>query len=386
MYGTSAALLDAPVKETPKVSQALPTEKKSRLPALSGLRIFAAMNLVFFHFGNPKDFGWLAPVVDNGYTSVSFFLLLSGFILAYNYSDRAARGEMRVGEFWIARLSRLYPVYLFSLIVSLSMLVAEFHARSAPVFLTGVALTLVLLQGWSPTLSTFWNTPAWTMSTEAFFYLLFPLVIRWKRPKKLPTLIALLFSFWCLGMVCPALYTWLHPDGVLQPGRYTDGWWIRALKFTPPPHLPSFLFGVALADLNDRFSQTSRLRLFLGLAGIASVYFVLAHGDRLPYVFLHDGLLMPLFGLTILGLAGRNMLSRLFGFLPFVLLGEASYCLYLLHFNLWTLLHDAGFLQKTGLIKLDPWFSYLMLLVAAVLTMRFVERPGQRLIRNLAKR
>lgn len=339
------------------------------------------MNLVFFHFSDPKRFGWLAPVVDNGYSSVSFFLLLSGFILAYNYSDRAAQGQFQVGQFWLARFSRLYPVYIFSLIVSLGMLFAEFQAHSLPVFLTGIGLTLVLLQGWSPTLSTFWNTPAWTMCTEAFFYLLFPVVVRWKRPRKLVWLLALLVSLWGLGLLCPALYTWLHPDGDLSPGRYSNGWWMRALKFTPPPHLPSFLFGVVLADLNNRISTTSYWRLLLGLTGLGSIYFVLAHGDRVPYVFLHDGLMMPLFGLAILGLAGTNILSRIFGFLPFVMLGEASYCLYLLHFNLWTIIHDSEILQKTGLIRLDPWFSYLLLLVAAVMTMKWIERPGQRMIR-----
>ncbi len=366
-------------EEIPHPAQ--PAPRKARLPALSGLRIFAAMNLVFFHFSDPRQFGWLAPVVDNGYSSVSFFLLLSGFILAYNYSDRAAQGQLQVGQFWLARFSRLYPVYIFSLIVSLGMLFAELHARSLPVFLTGIGLTLVLLQGWSPTLSTFWNTPAWTMSTEAFFYLLFPLVVRWKRPKKLVWLLALLVSLWGLGLVCPALYTWLHPDGDLNPDRYSNGWWMRALKFTPPPHLPSFLFGVVLADLNNRFSTASPWRMLLGLAGLGSIYFVLAHGDRVPYVFLHDGLMMPLFGLAILGLAGTNVLSRIFGFLPFVMLGEASYCLYLLHFNLWTILHDSGILQKTGLVHLDPWFSYLLLLLAAVMTMKWIERPGQRMIR-----
>ena len=187
MHETSSALLDLPVaviEQFPDrmVAPAPAPVRKSRLPALSGLRIFAALNLVFFHFGDPKDFGWFAPVVDNGYTSVSFFLLLSGFILAYNYSDRAARGEMEIGKFWLARLSRLYPVYLFSLIISVGMLAIEFHAQTKPMFYGGIFLTLLLLQGWSPTLSTFWNTPAWTMSTEAFFYLIFPLAVRWKRP------------------------------------------------------------------------------------------------------------------------------------------------------------------------------------------------------------
>jgi peptidoglycan/LPS O-acetylase OafA/YrhL len=135
-----------------------------------------------------------------------------------------------------------------------------------------------------------------------------------------------------------------------------------------------------LADLNERFPVASRWRLLFGFAGLGAIYFVLAHGDRVPYVFLHDGLLMPLFGLAILGLAGTNVLSRVFGFLPFVLLGEASYCLYLLHFNLWTILHDSGILQKTGLTALDPWISYLLLVVAAVMAMKWVERPGKKLI------
>ena len=182
-----------------------------------------------------------------------------------------------------------------------------------------------------------------------------------------------------LCYLAETLMAYLHPNR-----HHSNGWWMRALKFTPPPHLPSFLFGIALADLNARFLVTSRWRIACGTAGLASLYFVLALGERLPYVFLHDGLLMPIFGLAILGLAGENFLSQIFGFLPFVLLGEASYCLYLLHFNLWTLIHDSGILQKTGLIRLDPWFSYLLLVVAAVMTMKWIERPGQRLIRKLA--
>jgi peptidoglycan/LPS O-acetylase OafA/YrhL len=91
--------------------------------------------------------------------------------------------EMEVGKFWLARFSRLYPVYVFSLIVSLGMLLPEFHAHSLPSLHHRYRmLTLLLLQGWSPTLSTFWNTPAWTMSTEVFFYMIFPMVVRWKRP------------------------------------------------------------------------------------------------------------------------------------------------------------------------------------------------------------
>jgi peptidoglycan/LPS O-acetylase OafA/YrhL len=364
------------------VAAAVAPARKAKLPALTGLRCFAALNLVFFHFSNPQWFGWFAPVVDNGYTSVSFFLLLSGFVLAYNYADRAGRGQLSTRGFWLARMSRLYPVYLFSLVVSLGMLREEYHTQTPLHFAMGTILTPLLLQGWHPVLATFWNTPAWTMSTEAFFYLIFPFVVCWKRPARLGWLLALLAALWCAGLVCPALYTWLHPDGELHPDRYTTGTWIRSLKYTPLPHLPSFLFGIVLADLHQRFLPGVRWRLWLGLAGLAGLYAVLYFGARLPYVFLHDGLLMPLFGAAILGLSGENPMARFFGFLPFVFIGESSYCLYLLHFNLWNIIHDSGLLQRTGLIQWDPWLSYVLLLGSAMLTLKLVERPGQQWIRN----
>ena len=56
-------------------------EKPARLDALTGLRSFAAVNIVLFHFSNPDWFGPLAPVVNGGYASVSFFIVLSGFVL-----------------------------------------------------------------------------------------------------------------------------------------------------------------------------------------------------------------------------------------------------------------------------------------------------------------
>jgi peptidoglycan/LPS O-acetylase OafA/YrhL len=358
--------------------------KKSRLPALSGLRAFAALNIVFYHFSNPKWFGPFAPIVDNGYTSVSFFLLMSGFILAYNYSDRAQSGHLNTGHFWIARFSRLYPVYLFGLLISLGMLAAEWHVRTHGEFAVGVVLTPLLLQAWIPKLATFWNTPAWTMCTEAFFYLIFPVVICWKRPKHWRGLLGLLALLWVAGMVLPTLYTVLQPDGP-HPDRYTDSFWMRALKFSPPPHVPSFLFGIVLADVDARISRGSRWRLLLGVLGVSALYAVLYYGDKMPFALMHDGLLMPLFGLSILGLAGHNLIARFFGFWPFVAVGQASYCLYILHFNLWELIHNSHVLEKLHLIAFDPWLSYGLLVTAALLTMKFIEKPAQRAIRSLIR-
>src|SRR5580693_2079507 len=96
--------------------------KPARLNGLTGLRTFAAINIVLFHFSNPQWFGWFAPVVNAGYASVSFFILLSGFVLGYNYNARARAGELSKRRFYEARFTRLYPIYLLSLILAWRMI------------------------------------------------------------------------------------------------------------------------------------------------------------------------------------------------------------------------------------------------------------------------
>jgi peptidoglycan/LPS O-acetylase OafA/YrhL len=91
---------------------------------------------------------------------------------------------------------------------------------------------------------------------------------------------------------------------------------------------------------------------------------------------------MPLFACIILGLAGSNRMAFALGWRPLVFVGEASYCLYLLHFNLWNIIHDSHVLEYTGLIRFDPWISYVLLIGMALLALHFVEKPAQRQLRR----
>jgi peptidoglycan/LPS O-acetylase OafA/YrhL len=77
------------------------------------------------------------------------------------------------------------------------------------------------------------------------------------------------------------------------------------------------------------------------------------------------------------------LIANFFGFYPFVAVGQASYCLYILHFNLWNLIHNSGILAMTGLERFDPWLSYGLLVGAAVLAMVLIERPAQRFIKAM---
>ena len=356
--------------------------KPARLNGLTGLRTFAAINIVFFHFSNPNWFGWLAPVVNAGYASVSFFILLSGFVLAYNYAGRARAGELDKGRFWEARFTRLYPVYLLSLLLSWRMVAGEYAMHSHRMFWTGMILSPLLMQGWIPEIATFLNTPAWTMSAESAYYVAFPWLAKGKRPDRAVPYLVKMAAVWCLGMVPGLLYIVFNPDGIAHPDRWSTGPWLQALKFTPLPHLASFVFGVMLANLDELIGRTSRLRLILGVFGFAATFGILTLGPLIPYAIVHDGLLMPLFGCIILGLAGNNPLAHAMGWRPLVFVGEASYCLYLLHFNLWNMIHDSHILERTGLIRFDPWISYVLLIGLALLALYAVEKPAQRQLRK----
>jgi peptidoglycan/LPS O-acetylase OafA/YrhL len=356
--------------------------KPARLDGLTGLRTFAAVNIVFFHFSNPNWFGWFAPVVNAGFASVSFFIMLSGFVLAYNYAGRARTGELDKGRFWEARFTRLYPIYLLSLLLSWRMVPLEYAAHTHRMFWTGMALTPLLLQGWIPSIATFLNTPAWTMSAESAYYIAFPWLAKGKKPRRVGPFLAKMAVVWGLGMVPGALYIALNPDGIAHPDRWSWGPWLQALKYTPLPHLASFVFGVMLANLDELVRRTSQLRLILGIGGFAATFGVLALGPRVPYAIVHDGLLMPLFGCIILGLAGINPLASAMGWRPLVFVGEASYCLYLLHFNLWNLIHDSHVLDWAGLSRFDPWISYMLLIALSVLALYAVEKPAQKQLRK----
>jgi peptidoglycan/LPS O-acetylase OafA/YrhL len=376
--------------------------KPARLNALTGLRCFAAVNIVLFHFSNPYWFDFrydfrvpvfneptlhfkllLAPVVNAGYVSVSYFILLSGFVLGYNYNARARAGQLDVKRFYKARFTRIYPIYLLSLLLSWGMLGQEYASHTHTMFWTGIVLAPLLVQGWIPAIATFLNTPAWTMSAEAFYYVIFPWLARWKRPERVGPHLWKMAGVWVLGMIPGALYMYFNPDGITHPDRYSYGHWLWALKYTPYAHVASFVFGVMLAELDEIVPRAGWLRFWLGLGGFAGIYGLLTLGALVPYAIIHDGLLMPLFACIVLGLAGQNPLSRVLGVRPLVFIGEASYCLYLLHYNFWNLIHGSHVLDRLGLMRFDPWLSYVLLICLALLALHFIEKPAQRQLRKL---
>jgi peptidoglycan/LPS O-acetylase OafA/YrhL len=357
----------------PTVSSA----KKPPLPALTGLRTLLAINIMFFHF-TPPHMHYLYPLIDNSYVFVGFFFLLSGYILAYNYAGRPTRLVKR--DFWRARFARLYPIYLLSLLLFSTMLVSEWHARPHAQFIAGVILTPLLLQGWSPALATFWNTVAWTLSAEVAFYAAFPWLIRLPWPRSPGRLIALLLGIWALGLVPHTIYLFTNPDHLPGPAnRYSSGPWIRALKYTPLSYTCTFLAGIALGQLQASLTLAARHRAQLAAASLAALALFFAKAvDRVPYILMHGGFLVPLFAALVIGLSGRNIFAAAFSWKPIELLGQASYALFLLHFNFINMLRFYRVPQRLHLAAFDPWFSYAAALALAFAAMNLVEKPARR--------
>ena len=366
----------------PEIEQPRPlavTVRKPPLPALTGIRTLLAIFIILFHF-TPPHLGLLYPIINNGYVFVGVFFLISGYVLTYNYADRAKTLVKR--EFWLARFSRLYPIYLLVLLISFRMVQDEWHARSRFEFWQGMILTPLVLQGWSPSVATFWNTVAWTLSSEVVLYAAFPWLIRLPWPKKPARLVLLIIALWIIGLLPHSLYLLLNPDHIVGPvDRYSSTQLIRFLKYTPLPYVCTFLIGVTLGKLQHALIITERQRLLLSFVSLALagvfLYTLVLHT---PYLLMHGGIMTPVFAALVLGLSGPHPISAFFSWRPLLLIGESSYCLYLLHFNVFQLLHTYHVPERLHLAAFEPWLSYGILILLALAAFHFVETPARKAI------
>lgn len=149
---------------------------KPEIKALTGLRGFAALWVVAFHaFACRGFFGPLDWIASAGYLGVDVFFVLSGFVLALNYSE----GRLNFKVFVSRRLARIYPLHAFVLLLMLVILIGlkalgndliDNRIFSPRAFIE----SLLLIHAWKPTLVFVWNGPSWSISAEWGAYLLFP--------------------------------------------------------------------------------------------------------------------------------------------------------------------------------------------------------------------
>ncbi|MGA3371550.1 MAG: acyltransferase [Terracidiphilus sp.] len=376
------------------------TFDRPRLPALTTVRFFAALWVALFHMQAMNSFHFgtaaLRQFASIGYCGVSFFFVLSGFILVYTYAGRATT----VRDFWQARFARIYPALAFCLLITAPFFIigclmmrdhyAQFYVREwapwiAPHLWLSAILSVTLTEAWIPQAALAWNMPNWSLSVEAFFYLLFPFMLPRMMRLSRRQLLAIAPVGWLFGIGCTLAYLRFHPDGaVVDPT--TIGPWINAVKFHPLIRLPEFLMGMAAGLLFLRSERNRRMAWPLVLTGMASIAAVAALSPRIPYLVIHTSLLAPAFAVLVYGVALRPAGVEVLEHKVMEALGEASYPFYLLHsmvismfFNDW----KAGTTKHQTLLGFLTWL--LIAVAIAVLVDRLIERPLRRLLRPKKK-
>ncbi len=293
------------------------SDARPRLPALTSLRFFAAFHVVIFHFQAMQIFigpAWFQKLSSIGYVGVSFFFVLSGFILVYTYAGR----PMILKNFWRARFARIYPAYAFSLLVTALFFFYAVLTMNIPFFVwakahlkLASALVLSLLQAWVPPAALTWNAVAWSLSVEAFFYILFPFLLLVLVRRSQPQLLLIAAASWLTSLVFSGSYVVLNPDHLSVVNADVLGaFWLNALKFNPLARLPEFLLGMACGFLFLRSRRESKLALPLVLSGIAAFLVVVYFSAVIPYPILHTALLAPAFAAIVYGFAVRPNWAR----------------------------------------------------------------------------
>lgn len=339
------------------------TSERPPLPNLTSLRFFAAFYVVVYHMGSYTRFHWLALATRAGYTGVDFFFILSGFILAYNYPKISS-----LKRFYVARFARIYPMYFVALVIALPLfyLHADRHE-----LMWGTPLAFMLLQSWWPPLAHVITSVAWTMPTEAFFYLTFPFALPFVvRRAARPWFWVVLFG------VCAYL-----------PGAFVTLWWephhpggsmfLAYLIRIPLFRLPEFLIGALLGShfvaKRPEFRGSTVLLAFL-----CCIPFLVALGQHPSNRFVEpNGNLIALpFAALIYTMAGWR--SRFFAHPVLQLGGEISYSIYLVQTTV--VGYMFGMVRALWHRVPEVTLGVPVIFLVAYFCYRYIEKPARTMV------
>ena len=365
---------------------------RPRLPALTSVRFFAAFHVALFHMkemgvlGGP---GWLVTFAGIGYVGVSFFFVLSGFILVYSYAGR----DIVLRDFWQTRFARIYPAYLFALLLTSPFWIIGALTMHVPFFEFGTrhfalatGLVLLLLQSWVPGAAMSWNAVSWSLSVEAFFYAVFPfLLVRFGKFSR-KVLWTLITACWIVGLAISGGFLALRPEGAPYVSSADWSAAVNFVKFFPLVRLPEFLMGMACGFLFLRSERNPKLARYLVGLGVLGAAATAVASRYVPYLLIHTAFSGPAFAALVYGIALEPKWVAWLNNRLLVLFGDASYSFYLLHsVFIWPFFHNLQTqqLRNHGFVGIGLWL--LMMLVICSLVYRFIEEPGRRWLRPKKK-
>ena len=324
--------------------------RRQLLPSLTGARFVAAVIVVVYHLWRWDS--WTVPgvvehVVGGLSVAVSFFFVLSGFVLAWSGLRDDGSLWLPTTAFWRGRLRRLAPTFWLATVVALPTALALLHRSGLEgtglvrAVVLDAALSLSFLQAFVPGHELAINPPAWSLSAEMFFSLLFPLLAPPLFRLRAGSAVVALVGLWLLSWLPGVLYLVIDPDGLSAAGIAVDhrahAVVLDVLRYHPVLRLPEFLAGIVAARLflDRRRGPASAAVVVVAVLAVAVVMAVLALG--LPAPLVHNGLLLPAFIMLVLALASMSSSMSSMTAPPstwsrwWQRLGDSSYALYLLH-------------------------------------------------------
>lgn len=363
---TRAALISTTQRPEP-VSPPEAT-RPPRIYALDGLRLFAALTVVLYHYTAvagawPTDvkqlFPWLFPVTSYGWLGVQLFFLISGFVICMSCWDKPLK------DFFVSRVVRLYPAYWFA-VVATTVTVASIPGGVNPIPWNDMITNLTMLQ--EPLGVRHVDGVYWTLFAELRFYLLFAVVAWWGLTYRR------VLAFCCVWAVASAFFAKTAEGSPVQLLIMPDDSWY-------------FIAGVAFY-LMYRFRPNLMLTGIVLVCFCSSLPFALGTWANTEKYMGHNVQSWPVIVFVaayfaIMALVATGKLSGVsWRWLPYA--GALTYPLYLLHENIGREIFTALSPQVPPYVLLCS--VIVTMLGAAWLVHRYVERPlGRRLKQGLAQ-
>lgn len=308
-------------------------EKRAPLHVFTSFRFFAAMAVVGHHFlppfASPEYVAFWGRWLLEGCAGVSFFFILSGFILTYNYRESLVGLERTtLWNFYANRFARIYPVHLLTF--GAMFIVAPHLLRS--IWSAPQLANLLLVQSWIPKARYFFsqNPVSWSLSNEAFFYAMLPFLLwgmcklRLQSPAR-----SLLLALGVFSVAVAISWTFRnHPDA-------------RGILYINPLfRLHEFILGIVLALVFSHvttskaglFQWSPRIATALELGSLALLGWAVSIAHRVPFEVRITVFYSPFMALVIFVHAfGRGWISQMLSVRPMRFLGEISYSIYMFH-------------------------------------------------------
>lgn len=355
--------------------------RPAEIVSLTTLRGLLAVWVVLYHYWTDvlrlfPTATVVSPAVRAGHLAVPAFFMLSGFVLTYTYGDEFRHPSRRgVVAFLRARLARVYPVHLATLLVVAAMVGVSarigLRVTDAGYTARDFVLNLVLAQTWVPHFALNWNYPSWSISSEWFAYVLFPFVaaggtrLRLDRPA---------------GAAVVGAATLAGSVGVIL-------WWRPWPFYELVLVVPTFACGMAVGWLHRSVRLGGPAARWTA-AGLAAGVAAACHA---PSGEVAAGLAVVLLFALVAVLAwtgGRG--HRVWTARPLVYVGTVSYSLYMTHTLAQKLVNGLVPAARSAgadpAVKVGALVGYAVLVVAACLACYYlVEKPCRERFRRTGR-